>query len=150
MSANRKNFAWCLIVVVSILGVAAASDAQAQHPTHGTETAKNTGNDHLRPVAQAGTRTPGPSEKTQASTSTVRLSFLDAVRFALMGNREIEVVSYSPKQSREDVKDAEAVYDPLLFSDASFGRDPNLETSVNNIVTAFSSYLTFVRRSLIG
>ena len=41
----------------------------------------------------------------------------------------------TPKQAQEDVKGAQSVYDPLLFSDASFRRDPNLESSVNDIVT---------------
>jgi outer membrane protein TolC len=78
---------------------------------------------------------PQPSEGAQTEMTAVRLSLNDAIRFSLEGNREIGVVSYEPKQAQEDVKGAQSVYDPLLFSDASFRRDPNLESSVNDIVT---------------
>ncbi len=76
-----------------------------------------------------------PSEETNSKMAAVRLSLIDAIRFSLEGNREIGVVSFTPKQAQEDVKGAQSVYDPLLFSDASFRRDPNLESSVNDIVT---------------
>ncbi len=65
----------------------------------------------------------------------VQLSLIDAIRYSLEGNREIGVVAYGPQQAQEDVKDAQAVYDPLLFSDMTLRRDPNLESSVVDIVT---------------
>ena len=65
----------------------------------------------------------------------VRLSLLDAIRYSLEGNREINVVSYTPKQALEEVENAESVYDPLLFADTTFRREPNLDSSVADIVT---------------
>jgi outer membrane protein TolC len=65
----------------------------------------------------------------------VRLSLTDAIRYSLEGNREIGVVAYEPQLAQEVVKDAQSVYDPLLFSDMTLRRDPNLESSVNDIVT---------------
>jgi outer membrane protein TolC len=67
--------------------------------------------------------------------AAVRLFLLDAIRFSLMGNRGIDVVAYEPRQAQEEVKGAQSVYDPLLFSDATYLRDPNLESSVTDIVT---------------
>ena len=65
----------------------------------------------------------------------VRLSLLDAIRFGLEGNREIEVISYDPKQARAEIEGSESVYDTRLFADSTFRRDPNLESSVNDIAT---------------
>ena len=65
----------------------------------------------------------------------VRLSLLDAIHYSLLGNRGIDVVAYEPRQAQEEVKGAQSVYDPLLFSDATYLRDPNLESSVTDIVT---------------
>lgn len=65
----------------------------------------------------------------------VRLSLLDAIHYGLKGNREISVVAYAPGQARQDVENAEAVYDPLLFADTTFRREPNLDSSVTDIVT---------------
>ena len=78
---------------------------------------------------------PEPSTRAVTNMTPVQLSLLDAIRYSLEGNREIAVVAYEPQQAEEGVKDANSVYDPLLFSDVSFRRDPNLETSVDDIVT---------------
>lgn len=64
----------------------------------------------------------------------VQLSLLDAIRFSLEGNQDIQVVSYTPRQSAEDVADAESVFDPFVFADSSFRREPNLQSSVTDIV----------------
>jgi outer membrane protein TolC len=77
------------------------------------------------------TKPPAPVE----TASGVRLSLLDAIRYGLEGNREIEVVSYDPKQALEDVEIADSVYDTRWFADATYRRDPDLETSVTDIVT---------------
>lgn len=68
-------------------------------------------------------------------TSAVGLSLLDAIRFSLAGNREIDVVAYAPQQAQADVGSAQAVYDPFLFAEATIRREPNLESSVVDIVT---------------
>ena len=78
---------------------------------------------------------PKLSEAPLTELTPVRLSLLDAIRFSLMGNRGIDVVAYEPRQAQEEVKGAQSVYDPLLFSDATYLRDPNLESSVTDIVT---------------
>ena len=72
---------------------------------------------------------------TATGSTPVPLSLLDAIRLSLEGNREIQVVSYTPKQALENVANSESVYDPFLFADASYSRDPNLESSVTDIVT---------------
>ena len=74
------------------------------------------------------------SETPQAPES-VQLSLLDAIRYSLEGNQDIQVVSYAPKQAREEVAKAESVYDPSLFTDATIRREPNLQSSVTDIVT---------------
>ncbi len=79
-----------------------------------------------------------PAEVSESPTTqipTVRLSLLDAIHYSLEGNWDITVVSYEPKQAQEDIENAESVYDPLVFTEASIRRDPNLDSSVNAIVT---------------
>ena len=70
----------------------------------------------------------------RSATPAVRLSLLDAIRYSLEGNQDIQVVSYSPKQAREDVANAESVYDASVFADSSYRRQPNLQSSVEDIV----------------
>ena len=67
-------------------------------------------------------------------SNSVRLSLLDAIHYSLEGNQDIQVVSYTPKQSHEDAQNAESVYDPSFFADSSFRREPNLQSSVTNVV----------------
>jgi outer membrane protein TolC len=88
------------------------------------------------------------SDVVKAPTA-IRLSLLDALRFSLEGNQEIKVVSYTPRQSREVLAGAEAVYDPFLFFDSSYRRDANLESSVADIVTEdFLQTQTGIRKPL--
>ncbi len=75
-----------------------------------------------------------PAGEPDAS-SPVRLSLVDAFLYSMEGNREIAVVAFTPQQAREEVIAAESVYDPSVFSEASYRRDPNLESSVLDIVT---------------
>lgn len=70
-----------------------------------------------------------------AESTIVRLSMLDAIRHSLEGNREISVVAYEPKQAQAQIENTESVYDPLLFADSTWRRDPNLDSSVIDIVT---------------
>ena len=69
------------------------------------------------------------------ASSPAQLSLLDAFLYSMEGNREIAVVAFTPQQAREEVVAAESVYDPSIFSEASYRRDPNLESSVRDIVT---------------
>lgn len=65
----------------------------------------------------------------------VRLSLLEAFRYSLQGNREIKVTAYDPLQARAKMVSAQSVYDPLLFADTNYRRDPNLDSSITDIVT---------------
>ena len=70
----------------------------------------------------------------QSTSQPLRLALLDAIRFSLEGNQGIEVVSYAPKQSQEEIAKAESAYDASLFADSSFRREPNLQSSISDIV----------------
>ena len=65
----------------------------------------------------------------------VRLSLMEAIRYTLQGNREIKVTAYDPLQAQADMESSQSVYDPLLFADANYRRDPNLDSSIIDIVT---------------
>jgi outer membrane protein TolC/outer membrane protein OmpA-like peptidoglycan-associated protein len=82
-------------------------------------------------VLDPGRRLTAGIEETEES---VPLSLLDAIRYSLEGNHDLRVVSYVPKQAAEDLADAESVYDPSLLADMEYRRDPNLLTSVTDIV----------------
>lgn len=71
----------------------------------------------------------------QLGSTAVRLTLMDAIRYSLEGNREISVAAYDPKQAQAQIEGEESVYDTLLFADSTFRRDPNLDSSVTNIVT---------------
>ncbi len=77
----------------------------------------------------------GGDNRSLPESQALPLTLLDAVLYSMEGNREIQVVAFTPQQSREDILDAEAFYDTALFADVSFRRDPNLESSVNDVVT---------------
>jgi len=79
---------------------------------------------------------PGGQSKPEVQTPvrTVRLSLLDSIRYSFEGNQDIQVVSFTPQQAREEVINAEAVYDPSVFAEGSYRRQPNLQSSVENIV----------------
>lgn len=70
----------------------------------------------------------------QEAPETVRMSLFDAIHHGLENNREIQVVSFTPQQAQEDLADAESVFDPAFFTDGSFRRDPNLQSSVTQVV----------------
>lgn len=75
------------------------------------------------------------TDRDKTTSPVVRLSLLDAIRYGLEGNREIEVVSYDSKQARAEIEGSESVYDTRLFADSTYRRDPNLESSVTTIAT---------------
>jgi outer membrane protein TolC len=103
--------------------------------------------DTNRVQTAAGTATPGrpvqaglgsASDKAgspQPESTAVRLTLMDAIRYSLEGNREIGVAAYDPKQAQAQLESDESVYDPLLFAGSTFRRDPNLDSSVTDIVT---------------
>lgn len=63
------------------------------------------------------------------------LSLLEAIKYSLRGNREIEVTAYEPEVALSELESAQAAYDPLLFADSTYSRDPNLDSSIVDIVT---------------
>jgi outer membrane protein TolC/outer membrane protein OmpA-like peptidoglycan-associated protein len=65
---------------------------------------------------------------------TVHMPLFDAIRFGLESNQEIRVVSFTPKQAQEGLADAQSIFDPEFFADGTFRRDPNLQSSVTDIV----------------
>ena len=71
----------------------------------------------------------------QWGSTAVRLTLMDAIRYSLEGNREISVAAYDPKQAQAQIEGEESVYDPLVFADSTFRRDPNLDSSITDIVT---------------
>jgi outer membrane protein TolC len=75
------------------------------------------------------------TDHTAMKPPVVKLSLLDAIRYGLEGNREIDVVAYDPKQAQAEIEGSESVYDTRLFADATSRRDPNLESSVTGIAT---------------
>ncbi len=77
----------------------------------------------------------GGDKRSLPESQALPLTLLDAVLYSMEGNREIQVVAFTPQQSQEDITDAEAVYDTRLFAEASYRRDPNLESSVLDVVT---------------
>jgi outer membrane protein TolC len=54
------------------------------------------------------------------------------MRYSLEGNQNIEVASYSPKQSLEDLTREEAVFDPSLFFTSKHGRNLEINSLVPN------------------
>ena len=79
----------------------------------------------------------------------VHLSLLDAIRYGMEGNQEIQVVSFTPERAKEELSDAESVYDPEFFADSRFRRDPNLQSSVTRVVMEDDGLLsTGIRKPL--
>jgi outer membrane protein TolC len=73
------------------------------------------------------------TDEVAMESPVVQLSLLDAIRYGLEGNREIDVVSYDPKKALTEIEGSESVYDMRLFADSTLRRDPNLESSVTDI-----------------
>jgi len=92
------------------------------------------------PESSSGRVPPALSTSTSGSVppplpETVQLTLMDAIQHGLEGNQDIQVVSFTPQQSREDVTGAESVFDAEVFADSAFQRDPNLDLSITDIVT---------------
>ena len=101
----------------------------------GARPAESLSDDSFKKVPAASGSDPKLSEGPVTERSLVRLSLLDAIRYSLAGNRDINVVAFEPREAQEDLKGAQSIYDPLVFADSTFRRDPNLESSVTDIVT---------------
>ena len=77
---------------------------------------------HFRYSGPAGSEQPGLSidplqERTLSrSAESLTFSLFDDVRYALEGNRNIEIAAYSPRQAEQDFKRYDAVYDPVAFA----------------------------------
>jgi hypothetical protein len=114
---------------VVFLSIVLAAGGQAEEPPH----------DFLKQLPGHPNESPGnPGQgsrgsPTEAATPPVRLSLLDAIHYSIEGNQDIRVVAYTPQQAREEVASAEAVYDPSVFAEGSYRRQPDLTTSVDNI-----------------
>jgi outer membrane protein TolC len=78
---------------------------------------------------------PGQGHRASAAEAPppVRLSLLDAIRYSIEGNHDIRVVSFAPQQAQEELTSAKSVYDPSVFAEGSYRRQPDLTTSVDNI-----------------
>jgi outer membrane protein TolC len=85
-------------------------------------------------VAQDPFRPDASSAASGGQGPLVQLTLMDAIRYSLEGNQDIEVVSYTPWQSAEAVESAESAFDASVFADTSFSREPNLQSSVSDIV----------------
>ncbi len=66
--------------------------------------------------AQAAEIDPFQESSLTAVDGRVSLTLLDAVRYALEGNRSVEIAAYYPRQAEQDYKSLAAVYDPALFA----------------------------------
>ena len=87
--------------------------------------------------------------ESPAGPETVRLSLFDAIRHGLEKNPEIQVVAFTPQQAQEDLADAESVFDPEFFTEGTYRRDPNLQSSVTRVVMEDDNLLqTGVRKPL--
>ncbi len=90
-----------------------------------------------------------PGAQTPPGPETVRLSLFDAIRHGLEKNLEIRVVAFTPQQAQEGIADAESVFDPEIFTEGTFQRDPNLQSSVTRVVMEDDSLLqTGIRKPL--
>ena len=134
MRTTLRYVAFGLLTVFAILSLTTAAVAQTESPTLTQKIVDADDHGELDMASEAGSHS-GSAEAGQSPAPSVRLSLQDAIRFSLETNQEIGVVSYTPKQTQEEVKGANAVYDPVLFSEASYRRDPNLVTSITDIVT---------------
>ena len=126
----NKPFSVCLLALFFVNMVFAASGLADESP-HDLLT-------QLRGHLDDSRGNVGQGENNRASAPSaspaVRLSLVDAIRYSIEGNQDIQVVSYTPQQAREEVVNAESVYDPSVFAESSYRRQPNLQSSVENIV----------------
>ncbi len=100
-----------------------------------SEPASSPPSDAVKDLSRMGAPSAAAASKPLPESNALPLTLLDAVLYSMEGNREIQVVAFTPQQSQEDITDAEAVYDTRLFAEASYRRDPNLESSVLDVVT---------------
>jgi len=96
----------------------------------------------LSPTTSEATASPGPA--------TVQLSLFDAIRHGLEKNQEIRVVAFTPQQAQEGLADAQSVFDPEFFTEGTFRRDPNLQSSVTRVVMEDDSLVQSGIRKPLG
>jgi outer membrane protein len=65
---------------------------------------------------------PTVQEKSAPIKAPDQLSLFEAIGQSLKNNQKIQVSSYNPQKASQDLKNAEAVYDPSFFSSGNVGR----------------------------
>ncbi len=65
--------------------------------------------------------TPTPEAKVPAPEGPVSLTMLEAIRYALAGNHDVQIAGYEPVRTATDITLAEAVFDPAAFASTTFG-----------------------------
>lgn len=76
-----------------------------------------------RAAARSAQADAGPNALPKPSPEgEVRLTLLDAIRYALANNHDIQIAGYGPPLMEEDVIRAQAVFDPAVFLSNNFNR----------------------------
>ena len=101
-----------------------------------------------RLVLDAGPGAPELPARTPNPEEPARLTLKDAIRFALAGNRDVQIASYNPERAREELKSKEAVYDPSVFSGYTLSRTDRPIQSQLDTGSIFDSELIEERWSL--
>jgi outer membrane protein TolC len=144
----RKLIGPCLLVWMC-LSLFVAAEGQAGNSSRNGLAASEKADLGSNTDAYAYKNIPSTSSKRSSAKTSVRLSLMEAVHLSLDGNQDIQVVSYTPQQSREDLTNAESVFDTSVFVDSSYRRDPNLQSSVTDVVTEDTGLIqTGVRQPL--
>jgi len=136
VESRQKNRRVEIHVYTSLAAAQALAEDVAQSRTDSDKAAPATAVSGARPLPL-----PEPA--------AVRLTLMDAIQYGLEGNQDIKVVSFTPQATREELSGTESVFDTEVFADSSFRRDPNLQSSVTNIVTEDSGVVeTGIRKPL--
>ena len=71
--------------------------------------------------SESAAKTPAPSPPSQPK-APARLTLLEAIGGALKNNQKVQVASFDPKRAVQDLKGAQAVYNPSVFSSENIGQ----------------------------
>jgi len=83
----------------------------------------------------------------KSGKTTIRLSLDDAIRRALANNLDIRVVSFDPAISREELIQAEAVFDAVVFGSYTYS---DQEARMNNVAVTPVEVQTKEHEAVIG
>lgn len=75
--------------------------------------------------------TPALPAKPAQPAAAAKLSLFEAIGQALRNNQKIQVSSYDPQKASQDLKSAQAVYDPSIFSSGNRG---NVNRPINSLL----------------